>query len=587
MKSVFLLCLGIVTMGMCQAQIIVSPEHEHILYTGRFSFADPEEPSFSMNGASIQVNFDGTEIKGHFSVRGGNSFLYVIIDGQADPYNRQVLEISGISEASYVIATGLPPGLHTLELIKLNESGSTINFYGLEIQGAGLTTKPQRPAIQLEFIGDSNTAGWAAWDAYDNGSSKTSGAYFTFPGITSRLLNAEYSLVGGSGSGIQDRTSWNLTKHYGRIHLRDPQTPQNTWNFADNYWEFQPEAVVVNLGANDYYAGTSKLEIKEGWKSFIQHQLRVHYPEAHIVLANSYGWAYNEPADYVHEAIEELHRDGERNVSYLRFPWLWGQSHAVINEHAGFANLLASHLARELNLGEIALSELSSFVSAGEIYNGSFEKSILPGIADGWRPHGGFELVLDESEALDGRKCVLLKEGGWLNFATEVNTGDSLLLSAWAKAAEDSHSGLIKIEFKDQAQKTIQTQQLQPDFNTAWQEFRVSAVVPDGVWSAWLVLSAEATSTIYFDLVSLKSVSSLTMPPQWPSEEIRLYPNPSNQFVNIHPDLDVDLVEVYRLNGEVIHPTVEENKIDVRDWQSGIYMIRIREENFVAKIVVF
>ncbi len=306
--------LGCITYG----QVSVLPDHNSICYTGRISFEDPLNPSFSISAASIKINFEGTKVDGRFSSEGGPSFFYIIVDGQTNPYQRNILEIKDVNEAQYTLIDSLPDGAHSLELVKLNESDTKITFHGFLITGTGLKDKPKRPALQLEFIGDSNTAGWSAWNAYDKGGNAASGAYFTFPGITSRMLNAEYSLIGGSSSGIADLCSWNLTKFYNRIHLKEEASDINTWPFSNNYWDFQPAAVIVNLGANDYYAKTPKAEIKKSWKNFIIHQLRVYYPQAHIVLANSYGWAYGEPADYVHEAIEELNALGETNVSFVK-----------------------------------------------------------------------------------------------------------------------------------------------------------------------------------------------------------------------------------------------------------------------------
>lgn len=490
--------------SLAYAQVSILPDNDNIVYTGRFSFNDPIHPEFSMSAASIKINFEGTKVDGRFSSKGGASYVYIIVDGYANPYDRNVIEISDVNELQYNLVNNLSEGMHTLELVKLNESDTKIKFHGLIIAGKGLVTKPKRPALQFEFIGDSNTSGWSAWDAYDKGGNKASGSYYTFPGITSRMLNAEYSLIGAGGSGVSDKASWNLTKFYDRIHLKDEISDLNTWNFKNNYWNFEPAALIVNLGANDYYARTSKDEIKTCWKNFIINQLRKYYPNSHIVLANSYGWAFGEPADYIHEAIEELKASGDDNISFVRFPWLWGQSHAVVNEHAGFANILAFHLAKVLNLPEPERSPLSSMGKKGELKNGGFENSILPGIADGWRPNGANELIENEYEAFTGTHFMRLKNGGWLNFATEVDKGMVLNLSANIKAKNEESSGFLKIVFKDQGQKTLKTQQIQPDISREWKPYSTSVKVPEGVWSAWIVIEAGQNSVIDFDDISLK-----------------------------------------------------------------------------------
>ena len=582
-----LLLLPLLVTWFLEAQVSVMPNHANILYTGRFAMYDQLNPSFSMNGASIKINFYGQKIDGRFSSKGGTSYLYVIIDGHANPLQRQILEIDGLTESIYIIADDLSEGVHSLELVKLNESETKISFHGFMITGSGLAAKPTRPIRQLEFIGDSNTAGWSAWDAYDRGGGHTSGAYYTFPGITSRLLKAEFSLIGGSGSCITDCPSWNLTRFYDLIHLQDDRTANNEWDFNNNYWGFRPDAVIVNLGANDYYADISKQKIKEGWKCFITQKLRKHYPQTHIVLANSYGWAYNEPADYVHEAIAELKAEGDSRLSFVRFPWLWGQSHAVINEHAGFANLLAKHLAEVLNWETPEPSPLTSFVAKGEIYNGSFEVSTLPGTADGWRPHGKANLIQDASVALDGNKVIRLEDGGWVNFSTEVEIGDSLVLTGWGKAKEEIHSGFFKIEFKDQAQKTIKTQQIQPDFSTDWQAFTTAVKIPEGSWSAWVILAADNGSIIDFDNISLE-MHAVAEPPILPTEEeIKIFPNPTKDYIQIIAEGVIKPWEIFSAQGVRFAKFNGEQRIDTSSWPAGVYFLHIPAERYAVKFVKY
>ena len=559
-------------------QVTVSPSDPNLLYTGRVEMTNPEAPVFSLNGVSIKANFSGTAISGTFSAT-KSSYLYIIVDGNDDPYTRKVLEVSGSNPQQLVLVSDLTEGTHTIEIVKLDESDSKVTFHGLEIVGVGLLEKPGRPELKLEFIGDSNTAGWNAWNAYDNGGNEASGAYHTFPGMVSRMLGAEFSLIGASGSGITDRASWNCTRVWDRIHLQEQTSESNEWNFEDNYWGFTPDAVIVNLGANDYYAGASKELIKSSWKAFIKGQLRAKYPDAHIVLANSYGWAYNEPADYVNEAIEELISEGETNVSFIRFPWLWGQAHTVVNEHAGFANLLASHLAEVLELDEPEALALSSFAEKGMITNGSFEKSVLPSMADGWRPNGTISVVENGDEAIEGNNFMRTQNGGYVNFATEVVTGTMLTLTGWAKGGADSHTGFFKLLFKDQAQNTLSSKQIQPDFKEEWEEFTVEARVPADVWSVWVVLESAQGSVIDFDNISLTASDPLgvnTLP-----NEFKLFPNPFKHQLTVECN---DYVNAYDSNGRFMM-RLNKGSHELSSWKPGAYLF-VNADRTISKRII-
>lgn len=563
----------------------VRPSNPDILYTGRIDFEDPERPSYSLNGVSIQANFLGKGISAIFS-SSGRSYVYVVIDGDDNPAEREVLEVFGSSEQSFDLASFSEVGEHSIELVKLNESGAKLTFHGFEISDGSLLEKPDRPTLQLEFIGDSNTAGWNAWNAYDTGGDEASGAYHTYPAMVSRMLGAEFSLIGASGSGVTDRASWNCTRVWDRIHLTEPASSTNSWDFEDNYWGFEPDAVVVNLGANDYYASASKQQIKRGWKSFIKDQLRVKYPNAHIVLANSYGWALREPADYVKEAIDELKSEGESNVSFVLFPWLWGQQHAVVNEHAGFANILAQHLADQLNLDAPEHLELSTLVEPGEITNGDFELTTLSGIPDGWRPQGSIELIEAVGEDLEVNHYIQCRNRGLVSFAMQPLIGTELLVTGDIKAQDDLHTGFIKLLFKNQEQTTIGTRQVQPDFTEDWTSFNFSGTVPQGTWSVWLVLESEEGSVVEFDNIEISPDYILSIPLQI-ERSFKIYPNPASDVLKFeaqNPNMDL---AIYSLQGYRLKEFKARENVDISSLKPGVYIIRDTELTVAERFIKY
>lgn len=501
----------------------LSQDNDKVLYTGRFDFSE-SAPSFSHVSSSIKADFSGTGISGTFSALYGTSYLYIILDGQDDPLDRNIIEVRKSEPQSFMLAEDLDDGEHHLEIIKLNQYDTKVAFHGFEVIGGSLLEKPGRPALSLEFYGDSNPAGHSAWDANDWGKTADNGGHFTYPGITARLLDAEYHNISMGGAGVTSGT-WNLRDYYGLIHMNESASGSNRWDFT----AYTPDAVVVNLGANDYYAGKTKAVIKKGWKDFIREDLRFHYPLAHVVLVNAYGWAINEPADYLHEAIEELKATGEENVSYVTIPWLWGQEHAVVNEHAGFANIVAKHIADELGFPEPESSELSSFAPNGKITNGSFEISTLPGVADGWRPHGSVQLLTDSLQAYKGGRYLELGDGAWLNFANEGQPGDEYRVTGWLKGLSQGASGALKLEFKDQEQLTITAAEDRRLLSGEWEFFSVSLKAPRTVWSVWVVLDNGQNNRVAYDDIrmSMNGIPS-TIPLQEVESRIAVYPNPFN-----------------------------------------------------------
>jgi hypothetical protein len=493
----------LLTLVGCSTGLIQAPlQNDQVLFTGRFDFSDPAHPVFSHVSSSIKANFSGTGISVSLSAASGTSYLYVIIDGNADPVKRrsQLIGVQARDAHIFALASGLPAGNHTVEIVKENQYDTKVAFHGFAVTGGMLLAKPARPELSLEFYGDSNPAGHSAWDVADQGAVINNGGYFTYPGITARLLNAEYHNISMGGIGITGKAWRNLANFYNLIHMNDAAMGANLWNF-NNY---APDAVIINVGSNDVIAGASKSEIKSGWKSFITNSMRSHYPDAHIVLLESYGWSLNEPANYLAETVSELAAAGEKNVSWVRIPWLWGQEHAVVNEHAGFANILAQHLATVLHLPQPPLSDLSSFAPYGSVANGSFEKSILPGVADGWRPQGTVTLVQNAADAVTGTSYLRLENGAWVHFANGANPGSQFSVTGWVRGRQNGDLGKLKIEFKGQGQRTIGSQEGLVSLATNWLKFTNSAVAPAGTWSVWVVLAAEKENRADFDDVQMK-----------------------------------------------------------------------------------
>ena len=336
------------------SQQYINADNPLIQYRGRVCFADPKSPSFSMPSSSIKVKFKGTFLKGRFSGKNfsgdGNSYLMVIVDGVANAYDRKIITIKKGASVEYAIIENLPHKNHTVELVKLNEYWGTVVFHGFLTDAKCLLKLPEKSKRFIEFYGDSNASAWSAWDDKDQGGDAEAEGYFSYPAFVGRALNAEIVNFSAGGHGMTPKMkALDLTKYFDKIHIKTDAPPLNQWNFTNNYLKAVPDVVVVNLGANDYYKGAKKNLLLQCWEKMVFQKIRPIYPKAHIVLANSEGWAVGEPSDYLETMMQILKTKGETNISYVKFPWLWGEEHAVIPEQATFASILARHIAKKMH----------------------------------------------------------------------------------------------------------------------------------------------------------------------------------------------------------------------------------------------
>ena len=186
----------------------------------------------------------------------------------------------------------------TVKVLKLSESASaTIGIGAIDVTAIGGIQPTKALAHKIEFIGDSITCGYGVDDENINGGYKnaTEDGTKTYAYKTAQTLGADYSMVSVSGIGVISNYSSAgvkndenvMPKYYEKIgyswsSFGDWSSPAKIdWDFA----QYQPDAVVVNLGTNDssYVAGdaTRQAEFVEGYVDFIK-KIRKNNPDATI-----------------------------------------------------------------------------------------------------------------------------------------------------------------------------------------------------------------------------------------------------------------------------------------------------------------
>ncbi len=322
---------------------IIGADDARIQFSGRVDFTDPKQPTYSAPGASVSVRFAGTAI----SALIGDEFRYgsergyhdVVIDGAI---TKKIMLEPGVEK--YELASGLPAGEHSVSLVKRTQAqlGKAI-FNGFELTGALLEPAP-KPALRIEFIGDSITAGEGVEGV--NGSPEctqnaagTVGAGWGQPFhnadrsygvVTAHELDAEYHLTAVSGIGLVR----NYSQMYDARPMPDVYDLMFVEEMASGPWDhaaFVPDVVVVALGTNDFSPGDAppdsprpEMDVAvytDAYVAFVT-QLRGYYPDAEIFALSSQLLG-DGPGDYtpatdlraaVGAAVERLAGAGDSRV---------------------------------------------------------------------------------------------------------------------------------------------------------------------------------------------------------------------------------------------------------------------------------
>jgi len=293
----------------------INADNPDIQYIGRFDFTNPAKVTYDWPGVQIHAKFDGTSC----SVRmGGHKNEYAVI---VDNHAPRVLTVD--SSGVYTIASGLADSIpHSVTIIKRSESEfGKGEFDGFLLdKGRKLLPPESRPERRIEFIGNSITCGYGVEgdSAACSFSMETENSSMSYAGMTARALNADYSLVAYSGRGlVRNYGDPNKTSAYPMPVLYS----RTCYNDSTSIWDFSkwiPQAVVVNLGTNDFSTKPypDKIVFQKAYEQLIS-RLKTLYPGVAVFCIC--GPMIGEPClSYIKEVVaKEQEKSRDKDVFFI------------------------------------------------------------------------------------------------------------------------------------------------------------------------------------------------------------------------------------------------------------------------------
>lgn len=275
------LCAGLSSCS--KSKVEIDPCDPDILYMGRILFTDSTAPTFTYPGTTAMLAFKGTGIA--MTASPGSGQFMVEIDSMP-PFKINFTE----SDSVIMLADSLSQGEHLLRVTYAIEGYEKHpEFCGFTVTGedAALLPAPARPALKMEFIGNSITCGYGSEEtdpqkhfSYDSENHTLGFAY-----LTARALNADFNIVARSGIGmyrsyggpVEGTPDQRMPLEYDRTLIYNPG---HYWNHSS----FHPDIICINLGTNDTSLDTYDITLYEqAYRKFVAH-LRMLHPDAKIVM---------------------------------------------------------------------------------------------------------------------------------------------------------------------------------------------------------------------------------------------------------------------------------------------------------------
>jgi lysophospholipase L1-like esterase len=291
----------------------------------------------------------------------------VILDDPAADYDVQV---DGRTAATLVTPAagthwirGLAPGRHTVRLVKRSESPWATSTFGgfVAAPGGAILGRPAPRHRQIEFIGDSYTAGYgnlsATRDCTGDEVNRTTNADQSFGAVAARRLGADYQVNAFSGrgmvrnyNGIEPGTSYRT--YYDRALLA---VDSDVWSRPRSW---RPRLVVVGLGINDFSTAVNPGEpwtpeslqaaYHEAYHGFLD-KLRARYPGATILVSATYMSNTTVYAQTAERIVRERNAAGDRRIRFWYYSnegldYMGCHWHPSLHDHQLIAGRLLDYL---------------------------------------------------------------------------------------------------------------------------------------------------------------------------------------------------------------------------------------------------
>ena len=259
---------------------------------------------FAWSGSSFEVRFTGPSIAMRLRAAPLEPHT-VVVDGKpvnmaetstayavrVDDRPPSSVEVSSERER-YELASGLDPAApHVVRVMREAEAFAGVHeLYGVELGTGGHFLPPRAPSLRIEVVGDSITCGYGVLGDSERcpftfATERASAAYGA---RLAAALAADVTTLCWSGRGVLRNYDGSTNGTMPQLYEQAvPTAPPVPWSFAA---AARADAVVVNLGTNDFLGGAGRpldlAAFEEAYVRFLR-RVREREPSAFILVTTS------------------------------------------------------------------------------------------------------------------------------------------------------------------------------------------------------------------------------------------------------------------------------------------------------------
>jgi lysophospholipase L1-like esterase len=333
----------------------ILPDNPKLQIVGRYDGRDASHPRFGFPGGGVIFRFKGTAASLDVSIDSDKGALSVVVD-----HGAPAMHLLKKGDNIVVLASQLDDAAHTVEVYKRTETvQGVLTIHSIRLgEGGSLLDPPGLPVRRLMFVGDSVTCGAGVNNnavCKPDPLSPANDAYNAYGLVLGRRLDAQSHLVCYGGRGLErdyrglgaEKGVLNAPQFIDLAVATDAPASRAAWDAS----RWQPDAIVVSLGTNDFnLQKTLPLNPKKWVDEYVAfvRTLRKEYPRASILLTE--GAMVTDPLlrQMVQDTVARMHTNRVRYLAATHYPGNGCNGHPTRAQHLRIADDMEPELRRVL-----------------------------------------------------------------------------------------------------------------------------------------------------------------------------------------------------------------------------------------------